>query len=233
VSRPCDGPGADTDGDGISDAAEIGIGRLIEEVVAVAPEGDPVLVLQRLVFDPDSAYSTGSGGSPIPDFDQISEVSAELDTIVRNLQLAVDNADTLMAGAVNGLAFLEEAADARRWAFDEAALAEAFDGDIEATRRAIGLFNSHCARCHTAGYSAGVAFTQEAGSGGFGPSLRAGRSATQFPDFDDQYDFIVNGSENGEEYGVNGVGRGWMPGFGESLTPEDIRLIVTLERNLP
>lgn len=231
--KPCDDPGADADDDGISDAAEIALGALIDEVVSTAPQGDPVLVLERLAFDPDSAYSTESGGSPIPDLDQIDEVITEFDTIVRNLQLAVDNGDSLMASAEAGLAFLEDAAEGRRWAFDVEALSTAFDGDTDATRRAIGLFNGYCARCHTAGYSAGVAFTQEAGSGAFGPSLRSGRSVTQFPEFEDQYDFIVDGSENGEEYGVNGVGRGWMPGFGASLTPDDIRAIVTLVRSLP
>ena len=112
-------------------------------------------------------------------------------------------------------------------------LAAAFDGDVEATRTAVGLFNSACARCHTAGYSAGVAFTKEAGSGAFGPSLRAGRSIVQFPDFEDQVDFIINGSENGKQYGVNGVGRGWMPGFGSVVPEDDIRAIVTLVRALP
>jgi len=95
------------------------------------------------------------------------------------------------------------------------------------------LFNAYCARCHTAGYSAGVAFTKEAGSGGFGPSLQGGRSLVQFPEFQDQVDFIIKGSENAKQYGVNGVGRGWMPGFGTTLSQADLESIVTLVRALP
>ncbi|MBU1226334.1 MAG: cytochrome c, partial [Actinobacteria bacterium] len=170
---------------------------------------------------------------PIADLEGAKVAITEVDNIVRNLNLAVANADLLAAGAAKGLAFLEEAAAARRWVFDFESLADAFDGDAAAAERAAGLFNGYCARCHTAGYSAGVAFTKEAGSGAFGPSLRGGRSITQFPEFEDQLDFIIEGSENGKQYGVNGVGRGWMPGFGPVLSEADLRLIVTLVRALP
>jgi mono/diheme cytochrome c family protein len=231
--KPCDRPGPDSDGDGLTDAAEAGLAGLIDEVVANAPAGDPVLVLERMEFDPADRFTTEAGDAPIPDLDQAVDAIGEIDTIVRNLQLAVDNLDVLMADAVTGLSFLESAAVERRWAFDVPALAEAFGGDAGRTQRAIGLFNAQCARCHTAGYSAGVAFTQEAGSGGFGPSLRGGRSVTQFPDFDDQVGFVIEGSENGKQYGVNGVGRGWMPGFGTILGRADLELIVTLVRALP
>ncbi|MBU1227679.1 MAG: c-type cytochrome, partial [Actinobacteria bacterium] len=204
-SLPCDDPGADGDGDGLTDAAEIGLTGLLAEVIATAPAGDPVLVLQPLSFDPANPYTTGSGGTPIADLEGAKVAITEVDNIVRNLNLAVANADLLAAGAAKGLAFLEEAAAARRWAFDFESLADAFDGDAAAAQRAAGLFNGYCARCHTAGYSAGVAFTKEAGSGAFGPSLRGGRSITQFPEFEDQLDFIIEGSENGKQYGVNGV----------------------------
>jgi mono/diheme cytochrome c family protein len=46
-------------------------------------------------------------------------------------------------------------------------------------------------------------------------------------------DFIIEGSENGKQYGVNGVGRGWMPAFGPVLSEADLRLIITLVRALP
>ena len=72
----------------------------------------------------------------------------------------------------------------------------------------------------------------EPGSGALGPSLRDSRSIVQFPDFEDHYEFIVQGSENGQPYGVNGIGRGWMPGFGTVLSEADIRLIVEYERSL-
>jgi hypothetical protein len=54
----------------------------------------------------------------------------------------------------------------------------------------------------------------------------------QFPSEADHLDFIVNGSQNGVGYGVNGIGRGWMPGFGAVLTQEDLMLIVKFERAL-
>lgn len=231
--QPCDDPGADGDGDGLADAAEVGLTGLIAEVIEIAPAGDPVLVLEPLAFDPRNAYSTESGGTPIPDLEEARIAIAEIDNIARNLNLAVSNAELLSISAEAGMAFLEDAAAARRWAFDFDALSTAFDGDVESAQRAAGLFNAYCARCHTAGYSAGVAFTKEAGSGAFGPSLQGGRSITQFPDFEDQLDFIIKGSENGKQYGVNGVGRGWMPGFGSSLPESDLRLIITLVRALP
>ena len=206
---------------------------LIHEVVGIAPAGDPVLILEPMAFDPRNRFTTDSGGTPIPDLEQAVTAIGEIDTIARNLNLAVDNAEVLQANAERGLAFLEEAAAERRWTFDFPALADAFDDDVGDTQRAVGLFNSYCARCHTAGFSAGVAFTKEAGSGGFGPSLRSGRSLVQFPEFEDQVDFIVKGSENGKQYGVNGVGRGWMPAFGAVLSEADIELIVTLVRALP
>ena len=65
-----------------------------------------------------------------------------------------------------------------------------------------------------------------------GPSLREGRSVVQFPSIEDHYDFVVKGSTNGIRYGVNGVGRGWMPGFGAMLSSDDIMLIVEYERAL-
>ena len=59
------------------------------------------------------------------------------------------------------------------------------------------------------------------------------RSAlVQFPDIEDHYDFILNGSENWIGYGINGIGRGWMPGFGTVLRPPDLALIVDFERSL-
>jgi mono/diheme cytochrome c family protein len=96
----------------------------------------------------------------------------------------------------------------------------------------VGLFNAYCARCHTAGYSAGVAFEQGAGTGAWGPSLTAGRSLVQFPDIEEQVEFIISGSDNAVHYGINGLGSGRMPGFGQILSEEDIRLIVAYERTL-
>ena len=87
-----------------------------------------------------------------------------------------------------------------------------FDGDYDKSVRSVGLFNAYCARCHTAGYSAGAAYTKKIASGGLGPALRSGRANIQFQAREDMVDFIINGSVNGKGYGVNGVGGGKMPG---------------------
>jgi hypothetical protein len=76
-------------------------------------------------------------------------------------------------------------------------------------------------------------FTQDPGSGAVGPALFGGRTVIQFPDEEDHYDFVVRGSDNAVHYGANGIGRGWMPGFGALLTEEDLLLIVAFERALP
>ena len=44
--------------------------------------------------------------------------------------------------------------------------------------------------------------------------------------------FIMSGSEFGVNYGINGLGSGRMPGFGQILSTEDIELIIALERAL-
>jgi mono/diheme cytochrome c family protein len=243
VGRPCDDPASDGDRDGLSDGSEPVLTGLLGQMIEAAPPSDARSLLQQIAagapegapaFDPADPYSTSDGGTPIPDLANAESMIAEFTAITRDLALTNENLDRLLATARSGLDFLEEAAEARRYDIDfDQIAADAFDGDVEQARRAAGLYNAYCARCHTAGYSAGVAFTLEAGSGAFGPSLRQGRSVVQFPDIEAQVDFIVDGSQNGEGYGVNGIGRGWMPGFGTTLSEDDIRLIVEFERALP
>ena len=54
----------------------------------------------------------------------------------------------------------------------------------------------------------------------------------QFPDAEEQIAFIISGSQNAVGYGVNGIGSGRMPGFGNVLSEDQIRLIVEYERSL-
>jgi len=139
----------------------------------------------------------------------------------------------LLATALAGLDFVRDATESRRWAIDFETIATAeFDDNFADAERGAALFNAYCARCHTAGYSAGPAFTQEAGSGALGPSLRDGRASVQFPDEQAHLDFVINGSTAGELYGLNGIGRGWMPNFGTALSERDLMLIVKFERAL-
>jgi mono/diheme cytochrome c family protein len=95
------------------------------------------------------------------------------------------------------------------------------------------LFNQNCARCHTSGYSYGE---PKAPAGGhYGPSLRAGSLAQQFPEKKDQIAFIANGVPDAAAYGKGGVNHwsgGGMPYFANILTPEQIEKIVDYERSL-
>ena len=152
---------------------------------------------------------------------------SSLSSLVSNLRTTAENQEQLLTRAQVGLEYLLNARDNELWRVDVDGLAEAtFEGNVADAERAVGLYNAYCARCHTAGYSAGVAYTQEAGSGALGPALWNGRANVQFSSADDMVNFIAVGSELGKPYGVNGQGRGYMPGFGQVLTQEDLELIV-------
>ena len=211
------GEGLDTDGDGLSDSAEQALTEL--GTLAVAAE----LVDQAPTLDPtniESSIGTADGRAARTLVSQVEARAAELDLIV-------SSADSISAQADVGLAALQEAAGAQRWAVDFPVMAAlSFGGNLDDARRAVGLFNGYCARCHTAGYTAGTAFQQQQAAGGFGPSLRDGRANTQFLVTADMVDFLITGSENGIGYGANGVGSGRMPGFGTVLSQRDIDLIV-------
>ncbi len=96
------------------------------------------------------------------------------------------------------------------------------------TRRLVrlGIYQGLCARCHTSGYSEGPAFAQEAGAGSLGPALWDGRPNVQFLTADDMKKFLSEGSQLGVGYGVNGIGRGYMPGFGMVLSEADLDLVI-------
>ena len=233
LTNPCSGTAADTDRDGLSDVAETALDDLVAAVVAGAPASDARSTIEKISFDPAKAFTTSEGSTPVPDLDNARVLVTDLDTIERDLRLTTQNLDKLLPAAQAGLAAVITAQEQRLYAIDIVTLAaEAFDGNVTQAQRAVGLYNAYCARCHTAGYSAGIAFTQDAGSGAMGPSLREGRAVVQFPDIADHYDFVVKGSSNGAQYGVNGIGRGWMPGFGAMLSGDDIMLIVRFERTL-
>ncbi|MET0802254.1 MAG: cytochrome c [Acidimicrobiales bacterium] len=89
-----------------------------------------------------------------------------------------------------------------------------------------------CGRCHTQGWSYGE--PESDGDGALGPNLTAVRS--QFPGgaagFQEQVDFVTEGSVKGVLYGVHGQGTGRMPGFDDMLTDEQIQAIVEYERSL-
>lgn len=227
VTTSCEDAGADADRDGLTDAAELELTKLFN-AYGDAVGDDKYLV----VFDPNSAFSVPSaGGEPESDLEVVNRLLNDITTEMINLEVVANANEEFAERSAAGLAYLEQAKADAKWEVDlEALAAEVFDGDLNLAQRAVALFNGQCARCHTAGYSAGAAFEQEAGSGAWAPSLRDGKAMRQFPSAQDHADFVISGTEQAVRYGVNGLGNGWMPGFGFILSQEDIDLIVAFER---
>ena len=214
--------GIDTDEDGLSDSTEA-------ELSSYSASISETLGTSVLNLDPDNEQS-------IPGRKDLSVAKgflSQLESELINVRIVAEGYDKFINEAETGLAFLEKALEEKLWEVSFEEIADStFDGDLEKAQRAVGLFNAYCARCHTAGYSAGVAYTKEIASGGLGPALRAGRANIQFKQREDLIDFIVKGSVNGKAYGVNGVGGGKMPGFGAVLPQSDIELIIDYLRGM-
>ncbi len=70
------------------------------------------------------------------------------------------------------------------------------------------IYDLNCKSCHGA-----------EGAGGFGPKLADGAVVEAFPDIEDQIAVIVEG-------------RGSMPAWDDTLTPEEIRAVAEYERGL-
>ena len=137
--------------------------------------------------------------------------------------------DEALATAEEDVSAAQEALD---WANQYAAgRTNVTDGQI--------LYELHCARCHTKGFSIydptdprGADVLGPAGGGGTqGFNLRDGGPVLRFPDPEDHKEFIKTGSEQNLPYGDNGIGSGRMPGFDLYLTDEMIDAIVEYERN--
>ena len=214
--------GIDTDEDGLSDSTEA-------ELSSYSASISETLGTSVLNLDPDNEQS-------IPGRKDLSVAKgflSQLESELINIRIVAEGFDKFINEAETGLAFLEKALEEKLWEVSFEEIADStFNGDLEKAQRAVGLFNAYCARCHTAGYSAGVAYTKEIASGGLGPALRAGRANIQFKQREDLIDFIVKGSVNGKAYGVNGVGGGKMPGFGAVLPQSDIELIIDYLRGM-
>jgi mono/diheme cytochrome c family protein len=221
--------GSDPDGDGLSTGAESTIGTQVEAAIGATT---PTQVT-AITLDPTNPASVGGE----PDVTTANRFVGNLESLATTLAVTVNNRDALHTNESAGLVFLEQALEAQLYSIDIEGVAEAMGASTEEAERAVGLYNSSCARCHTAGYSAGPAFTQEAGSGGFGPALWDGRPTVQFgeaaatPEEDLLVQFLINGSESETPYGLNGFGSGRMPAFGPSLSLEDIELLARYLRS--
>lgn len=196
----------DQDDDGLTDAAEAAISTASELAISsVRPASVTVVNL-------DPANPESSGGD---DGSTATTAVSANEGVALQLRVTKENVERLLPPAEAGVAALEQAQADRKWEIDLQGVADiAFGGNLEQAQRAVGLFNGYCARCHTSGWSAGIPFTQVAGSGGFGPALWEGRPNVQFLTAQNLIDFITNGSVAQTAYGVNGIGTGRMPGFG-------------------
>ena len=214
--------GIDSDEDGLFDSVEIELSTYSASIAEV-------LGIQVLNLNPEEEESTPGR----KDLSIAKGYLSQLKSDEINLGILVEGKEKFLNEAIDGLVFLEQALETKLWNVDFQEIAErTFDGDYDKSVRSVGLFNAYCARCHTAGYSAGAAYTKKIASGGLGPALRSGRANIQFQAREDMVDFIINGSVNGKGYGVNGVGGGKMPGFGAVLPESDIGLIVDYLRGM-
>ena len=210
-----DADSTDSDGDGLTDSQEQQLTAQAQVAVTAVVDLNPVQL------DPQSE-ETSIG---VPDQTTANEAVAAIQTRALNARVTTENFDRILPPAIASLENLQDAADNQRWVFDFEAIAENIDADVETAERVVGLYNGYCARCHTSGYSAGIAFTQKAGSGGLGPALWEGRPAVQFLTDQDLVDFLIVGAEPNQPYGVNGFGSGRMPAFGQILSIEDLELL--------
>ena len=214
--------GIDSDEDGLFDSVEL-------ELSTYSASISESLGTQVLNLNPQEEESTPGR----KDLSVARGYLSQLQSSQINLGILVEGQEKFLNEATAGLAFLEEALANQLWSVDFQEIAErTFEGDYELAVRSVGLFNAYCARCHTAGYSAGAAYTKTIASGGLGPALKSGRANIQFKAREDMVDFIINGSVNGKGYGVNGVGGGKMPGFGAVLPESDIGLIIDYLRGM-
>jgi mono/diheme cytochrome c family protein len=162
--------GIDSDEDGLYDSVEIEISEYSATIA-------DIVGLSILNLNPEEEESTPSRKDASVAKGYLSQLNSQL----INTGILVEGQEKFLNEALDGLEFLETALEQRLWEVSFEEIAEStFGGNIDEAKRAVGLFNAYCARCHTAGYSAGVAYTKKIGSGGLGPALRGGRANIQF-----------------------------------------------------
>lgn len=238
VNTTCDQPGSDSDRDGLTDEAERGLTEIAaisyaELVVVTGVTGTVTYEFTSqdaydISFDPQNGFTDGETA----DLKSAEDLMDHLDSDVLLLNVTVERQDAFFDDLFSGLLFLQNSFAQQLWDFDFDAVAAEMGVPFEDAQLAVGLFNGYCARCHTAGYSAGSPFVQSSGSGAWGPSLIGGKAVLQFPDIADHTAFVVKGSEAASKYGINGLGTGRMPAFGKILSDSQIELIIKYERTL-
>jgi mono/diheme cytochrome c family protein len=234
VSAACENPAPDADRDGLADSVEGELTMMarvtLETVTGASGTAQAVYSYSFNLIDPFT--NEDATRKPLADLDAADQLLTTLETEVLLLTVTADSEADFLVGLYDGLEFLQAAAATQLWDVDFDAKAAEMGVSVEQAMEAAGLFNGYCARCHTGGYSAGAAFEQGAGTGAWGPSLLAGRTVSQFPDFDEHVGFVISGSVDGKRFGINGLGTGRMPSFGQILSESQIELIVMYERTL-
>jgi mono/diheme cytochrome c family protein len=218
-----DDDGTDDDGDGLTNTQEQQLAGQAANVVSTLVDSK----LTTVALDPTMEETTIG----VPDLQSAREAVAAINTVALNARVTDENVDRILPPARVSLDNLVDAAINQRWEFDFEGIAANNDISVEEAQRVVGIYNGYCARCHTSGYSAGLAFTQEAGSGGFGPAVWQARPAVQFLSDEDLRDFLIVGAVANQPYGVNGFGNGQMPAFGAILSQEDLTLLAKWLRN--
>lgn len=231
----CDSPAPDADRDGLADVVEGQLTRIASETLAtVSGASASAKAVYGLSFDPLHQFTNENPQTmvPMPDLDAAKLLLADVETEVLLLTVTADQEGAFLLDLERGLAFLRDAAESQLWLVDFDAKAVEMGVSVDQAMQAAGLFDAYCARCHTGGYSAGASFEQGAGTGAWGPSLVGGRAVVQFPNIEDHVAFVISGSEDSKRYGINGLGSGRMPAFGQVLSEDQIRLIALYERSL-
>jgi len=235
VNATCANPAPDADRDGLADAVEQPLTEMANATrQAVVGASAASQAIYSFTFDPTNAFTNEDPAAKVPLADLVAakEFLNAVETEVLLLNVTADREESFLADLQRGLDFLNAAAQSQLWNVDFDAKAVEMDVTVDEAKQAAGLFNAYCARCHTGGYSAGSSFEQGAGSGAWGPSLIGGKAVLQFPDLNDHIEFIINGSQDASMYGINGLGSGRMPAFGEILSRAQIELIAKYERTL-
>ena len=189
-----------------------------------------VLVYGR-PYSPMPAWGI-EGGGPMNE-QQIDNLIDYLQSIAISPEEAQQQAQEQAEAEVDRLATLQSRLRDERAAenpdVDQIALLERQISYNQPATLGAALFNLNCARCHTAGWSYDE--PEAPGGGAMGPSLY--NVLTQFPDEQEHYEWVANGTEIGEQYGQYGQNdAGQMPFFSGELSREQIQAIVNYEREL-
>ncbi len=164
------------------------------------------------------------------------ESAKELSDAKTNAATLVKGEEKSRADAAKALADAKASGNAVTIRSAETALAD-LETNLAAAKKTLAssdgeiLFNQHCARCHTNGWSYDE--PKQSGGGFYGPALTEDSLKNQFPDPAKQAEFIKVGAADQAAYGTGGVNHwsgGGMPYFANKLTDDMINQIVAYER---